>query len=400
MRIKSLVLALGATFVLATSVHAQTVKVFVGGQERPEVMRELFAKFMAANPGVKIDLETGCATSELQQKYLNTVLSAGDSTLDVFLIDIIRPAQYASAGWIESLDKYLGADRDKVMGQYLPAFADAMFLYYRKDLLAKYKLAPPKTWDELATVARTIQAGEKNPELQGISFQGKAIEGAVCTFLLPYWSQGGELITNGKLSLDKPKAEAGLAMWRKLVDQGVAKKNIAEVATDDTRKEFQAGNVLFAVNWGYAWNHFQDGADSSVKDKVGVVSLPAMAGGKPASCIGGWQWAVSSYSKNKEASAKLVRWLSSPEVSKQLAIKASNLPVYPSVYQDKEVLAANGWFADALPVVQSARSRPVTPRYSEVSEAVRVNTNAVMAGVKTPAAGVAEIENRVKRILR
>jgi len=50
--------------------------------------------------------------------------------------------------------------------------------------------------------------------------------------------------------------------------------------------------------------------------------------------------------------------------------------------------------------VQSARSRPVTPRYSEVSEAVRVNTNAVMAGVKTPAAGVAEIENRVKRILR
>jgi multiple sugar transport system substrate-binding protein len=157
---------------------------------------------------------------------------------------------------------------------------------------------------------------------------------------------------------------------------------------------------LFAVNWGYAWNHFQDGADSSVKDKVGVVSLPAMAGGKPASCIGGWQWAVSSFSKNKEASAKLVRWLSSPEVSKQLAIKASNLPVYPSVYQDKEVLAVNGWFADALPVVQSARSRPVTPRYSEVSEAVRVNTNAVMAGVKTPAAAVSEIENRVKRILR
>ncbi len=361
MRIKSLVLALGATFILAnglaTAAHAQTVKVFVGGQERPEVMRELFARFMVANPGVKIDLETGGATSELQQKYLNTVLSAGDSTLDVFLIDIIRPAQYASAGWIESLDKYLGADRDKIMGQYLPAykqanmvdnkvvalpaFADAMFLYYRKDLLAKYKLTPPKTWDELATVARTIQAGEKNPELQGISFQGKAIEGAVCTFLLPYWSQGGELITNGKLNLDKPKAEAGLAMWRKLIDQGVAKKNIAEVATDDTRKEFQAGNVLFAVNWGYAWNHFQEG-DSSVKDKVGVISLPAMAGGKPASCIGGWQWAVSSYSKNKEASAKLVRWLSSPEVSKQLALKASNLPVYPAVYQDKEVLAVNG----------------------------------------------------------
>lgn len=416
MRIASLLLAFGASAAMAVGAQAQTVKVFVGGQERPEVVRELFDKYMASNPGVKVELETGGATSELQQKYLNTVLSAGDATLDVFLIDIIRPAQYAAAGWIENLDKYLGPERDKIMAQYLsaykqadmvdnhvvalPAFADATFLYYRKDLLQKYGVAAPKTWDELAVAARKIQSGEKNPNLQGLSFQGKAIEGAVCTFLLPYWSQGGELVTNGKLTLDKPKAETGLAMWRDLVQQGVAKKNIAEVATDDTRKEFQAGNVLFAVNWGYAWNHFQDGADSAVKDKVGVVSLPAMKGGKAVSCIGGWQWSVSSFSKNKDASVKLVRWLSSPEVSKQLALKASNLPVYPALYQDKDVLAANGWFAEALPVVQSARSRPVTPLYSEVSEAVRVNTNAVLAGVKTPAEAVKEIENRVNRVLR
>jgi multiple sugar transport system substrate-binding protein len=336
--------------------------------------------------------------------------------LDVFLIDIVRPAQYAAAGWIEPLDKYLGADRDRIMAQYLPAyrqadvvdnrvvalpaFADATFLYYRKDLLQKYGVTPPKTWDELAAAARKIQTGEKNPNLQGLSFQGKAIEGAVCTFLLPYWSQGAELVTNGKLTLDKPKAEAGLAMWRDMVQQGVAKKNIAEVGTDDTRKEFQAGNVVFAVNWGYAWNHFQEGADSAVKDKVGVVSLPAMKDGKPAACMGGWQWAVSSFSKNKDASVKLVRWLASSEASKQLALKASNLPADPALYRDKEILAANGWFADALPVMQTARSRPVTPVYSEVSEAVRVNTNAVMAGVKAPADAVREMESRVKRILR
>lgn len=416
MQIKPLLLALGASLVLAANAQAQTIRVFVGGQERPEVIRTLFAKYMQANPGVKVELETGGATSELQQKYLNTVLSAGDSTLDVFLIDIVRPAQYAAAGWIEPLDKYLGADRDRIMGQYLPAyrqadvvdnrvvalpaFADATFLYYRKDLLQKYGVTPPKTWDELAAAARKIQTGEKNPNLQGLSFQGKAIEGAVCTFLLPYWSQGAELVTNGKLSLDKPKAEAGLAMWRDLVQQGVAKKNIAEVGTDDTRKEFQAGNVVFAVNWGYAWNHFQEGADSAVKDKVGVVSLPAMKDGKPAACMGGWQWAVSSFSKNKDASVKLVRWLASAEASKQLALKASNLPADPALYRDKDILAANGWFADALPVMQTARSRPVTPVYSEVSEAVRVNTNAVMAGVKAPADAVREMESRVKRILR
>ena len=43
----------------------------------------------------------------------------------------------------------------------LPAFADAMFLYYRKDLLDKYHLPVPQTWSELAKEAKTIQDGEK-----------------------------------------------------------------------------------------------------------------------------------------------------------------------------------------------------------------------------------------------
>jgi len=41
-----------------------------------------------------------------------------------------------------------------------------------------------------------------------------AIEGAVCTFLLPYWSQGGEIIRDDHLSFERAKAEAGLDMWQ------------------------------------------------------------------------------------------------------------------------------------------------------------------------------------------
>ena len=66
------------------------LKVYVGGQQRPDLMRELFAQYSAAHPGVNISLEIGGATSELNQKYLNMVLTAKDSTLDIFLIDIIQ----------------------------------------------------------------------------------------------------------------------------------------------------------------------------------------------------------------------------------------------------------------------------------------------------------------------
>ena len=392
------------------------LKAYIGGQQRPDIMRDLFAQYMAANPGIKVSLEVGGATSDLHQKYLNMVLSAKDTTLDVFLIDIIRPAQFAAAGWAEPLDAYLGNEREAVMSRYLPAYreantvnnqvialpalADSLFLYYRKDLLAKYQEPPPTTWPELARVAKKIQRGENDPNLQGLSFQGKAVEGAVCTFLLPYWSLGGEIIRDGKMSFERNKAEAGLNMWRTMVSEGVAKKNSAEVGTDDTRKEFQAGKVIFGVIWGYAWNHFQGGADTRVKDRVGVTTLPAMPGGKPVSCMGGWNWSVSAYSKHIAASVALVRWLSSPEVSKQLALRGSFHPVFPSVYKDPEVLKAIPWFADALPVVETARARPVTPMYRAISDALRINTNTVMAGVKTPQQALDEIEQRVARALR
>jgi multiple sugar transport system substrate-binding protein len=408
-----------AAFCLAAGAHAQDpvhLKVYVGGQQRPDIVRSLFREYEAANPGVKVSLEVGGASSDLHQKYLNMVLTARDTTLDAFLIDIIRPAQFAAAGWAEPLNAYLGADLENVMSRYLPAYraantidgkvialpalADSLFLYYRKDLLDKYGEQPPATWPELARIAKKIQAGEKNPDLQGLSFQGKAVEGAVCTFLLPYWSQGGEIIRDGRLSFDRAKAEAGLAMWLAMVKEGVAKKNAAEISTDDTRKEFQAGRVVFGVAWGYAWNHFQKGTDTKVAGKVGVVTLPAMPGGESVSCMGGWNWAVSAFSRQKPAAVALVRWLSSPYVAKQLAIRGSFHPAFTSVYEDPEVLAAVPWFKDALPVVASARARPVTPVYKQVSDALRINTNTVIAGVKTPAQALDEIESRIARALR
>lgn len=405
-----------AAFLLAAQdATAQTeLNVFVSSQHQPEVMRMAFDRFEAANPGVEVAIQTGGNTSELQAQYLNTVLSAKDPTLDVFILDIIRPAQFAAAGWTVPLDEAV-EDKEQLLASYLPAyaeanqvdgtlvalpaFADAMFLYYRKDLLEKHGLPVPKTWTELSQTAQKVMAAENDPALQGVSFQGKAIEGANCTFLLPYWSMGKELVEDGRLSLDKEAAARSLQTWVDLVESGVAKKNIAEVATDDTRKEFQAGNALFAVLWSYGWAHFQ-GDESAVKGKVGVASLPAVEGGESVSCIGGWQWGVSAYSEHAEEATKLVRFMSSPEISELLAVEGALLPVFPALYEDPQVLEAAPWFKDALPVVQAARARPVTPRYNEVSEVIRTSVNAVLAGVVTPEEAASQMEARLRRVLR
>lgn len=409
-------LLLGSSLILCAGLApAETeLKVFISSQHQPDVWRQVLDAYEAKAPEVKVTIETGGNTSEAQAQYLNTVMSAKDSTLDVLILDVIRPAQFAAAGWTVPFNDVLG-DPEKALGSYLPAyaaanavdgkvvalpaFADSMFLYYRADLLEKHGIAAPTTWPELIAAAQKVLAAENDPDLQGLSFQGKAIEGAVCTFLLPYWSQGKDFTENGKLTFDRDAAVASLALWKGLVDQGVAKKNIAEVATDDTRKEFQAGNVVFAVNWSYAWRSFQ-ADDSPVKDKVGVASIPAMEGGVSRTCLGGWEWGVSAYSEHVPEAQKLVAYLSSPETSEFMAINAALLPTYPALYRDPEVLAAAPWFADALATVETAKARPVTPRYNEVSEVVRSTVNAVLAGSMTPEEGADLIQTRLARVLR
>ena len=417
MKLKKILL-LVALMVVSVSVTAQNIRVFSGGaSQRPDLMRKLFDEFEKKNPGSKIDMETGGATSEAQRQYLSTVLNAKDSAIDLYMIDIVNPMQYARAGWLEPLDAYLGAEAGTLMKNYLPAyasadvvdgkivalpaFADAQFLYYRKDLFEKYGVKSPATWDELAVGLKKILDGEKNTAMNGVATTGAAIEGAVCSFLKPYWSQGKDFNdASGRMTLDKAAAQKGVEMWLSLVDRGVMQKNIGEVKPADMNNAFKAGNLVAMVNWGFAWDILQTQADSTVKGKVGVLPLPAMTGGKSATCIGGWQWAVSAFSKNKAAAAKLARFMSSPESAKFLAIEGSLLPVFPQTYSDADVLKKLPHYRDALPVVQAARGRPMSDRYGEVSDAIRTTTNAMLARTVKPADGVAEIENKLRRVMR
>ena len=413
----ALLAALALALAAGTARADTKLRVFVGGQQRPDVMRPLLDRFQQQNPGTTVQLEVGGATSEAQQQYLTTVLSSADSSIDVMLIDVVRPAEYAAAGWAEPLNSYLGTDKDALLARYLPAyrdadvvdghvmalpaFADALFLYYRKDLLEKYKLQPPQIWDDLVKGATRILTGEKTDGLQGVSFQGRPIEGTVCTFLVPYWQAGGSLVDeNGRFRFDRKAAGRSFGLWTHMVSEGEAIPSSAEVGTDDTRRDFQAGNAAFAVLWAYGWNHFQNDPDSKVAGKVGVMQLPTFRGAQQATCLGGWQWAVSAYSKNKAAAAKLVQYLAGPEAEKTLALKASNLPAMPELYDDPDIQKANPWFADAKAALANARARPQSPRYSEVSDLIRGDFSATLAGIMTVSDAMADMESRLRRALR
>ena len=414
-------LALIAILALLASGLAQTqLRVFIGGQQRPDVIGPLLDAFNAANPDLFVTFEVGGATSELQQQYLNTVLTSRSGELDIFLIDVVRPAQYAASGWAEPLNQFFESDaammaylEDFLPGPIeanlidgtlyaLPAFTDAQFLYYRADLLEKYGFEPPTTWDELKMMALTIQQQEGDPNLQGFNYQGANIEGTVCIFLQALWTAGGNWVDDaGNVTLVTPEARRALDWYDDTIASGITVENIAEIGTDDSRRMFQAGNVVFVLNWGYAWAHFQGSSqqETVVAGEVGVAPLPAFEGFDSATCVGGWQWAINPFSANKDAAWRVLEYLASPDSQRVLAIEASNIPARKSLYDDPAVLAAAPHFAGFYDVIINARSRPVTPFFSDVSLAIRVPMNAFFARQLSAEETLREMQQGVEEAL-
>jgi trehalose/maltose transport system substrate-binding protein len=288
-------------------------------------------------------------------------------------------------------------------------FTDAGLLYYRTDLLEKYGFKnPPNTWSELQQMAQTIQEGERKggaSDFWGFMWQGAAYEGLTCNGLEWLASSGAGSIVepDGKISINNPQTKSALAMAKGWVGT-ISPKGVTTYQEEEGRNAFQEGRAAFLRNWPYVYA-LANGKESSVKGHFDVTYLPQGDGPNAthAACLGGWQLMLSKYSKNKDAAAKLIKYMVSYETQKDHAIKLSRLPTRPAVYEDKDVLAAQPWFSRLLPVFQNAVARPSTvtgPSYNKVSTSFFRTANKILNGQVPIDQGVQEMESRIKRDLR
>jgi multiple sugar transport system substrate-binding protein len=178
-----------------------------------------------------------------------------------------------------------------------------------------------------------------------------------------------------------------------MVDQGVIKKNVAEVKTPDTVNEFKAGQVVFAINWGFAWDRFKDDKPTAGQGQ-GRRDAAAGDGRRQERhlhrrlAVGG-QRLQQEQGRSRQAGAST--W-PAPRPASSWPPKARCCRPTPAVYTDADVVKAVPWFKDAAAVVGRQEPADERVRYGEVSDTIRTTTSAVLARTKTPADGVAEIE--------
>ena len=280
----------------------------------------------------------------------------------------------------------------------IPWFTDAAGLYYRTDLLEKYELEVPTTWDELTEAAQIIQDGERaegNDDFYGYVWQGNAYEGLTCDAHEWLVSEtGASFITpEGEVTVNNPEFVAALERAAGWVG-GISPEAVTTYGEEESRAVWQAGNAAFMRNWPYAYG-LGNAEDSVIAGLFDYAPLPAGASGA-AACLGGWQLAVSQYSDNIEAAVSVAAFFASPEEQKLRALSPQGAnPTIPALYEDPDLEAENPLFGRMGPILETAFPRPsgVTgEQYSQASTIFFSYVHDVLTGQTDAQTAVEDME--------
>lgn len=367
---------------------AVTIRFLSWKLPRPNLWHDIIAQFEAAHPGIKVLQEVGPNSSTALHDMLTQKLKNKSPDVDVFLMDVIWPPEFASAAWALALDQYFAPEMRRAFFQGtvlansynghiygVPLFTAAGVLYYRKDLLAEQGFSPPATWSELLTQARAIVQKEKRAGrfMAGYSGQFKQYEGLVCDMLEFIFSNGGAVKSeDGRRSLlsQPPALEAVRFVASKLIG-GVAPRGVLTYEEPESLALFVQGRAVFLRNWPYAWSIINDPKKSQVAGKAGLAPLPAFPGGQSSSVLGGWQLGISAYSRHPRQAWLFVEFVTSQKIQKLIALEAGRAPTRRALYDDPEVLEQRPHFAALGKILLGARPRPRSPIYPAISEVLQ-----------------------------
>ncbi|MDX3248734.1 ABC transporter substrate-binding protein [Streptomyces sp. ME18-1-4] len=276
---------------------------------------EAIKEFEATHPGVKVKFEE--KSFEQIQKTAPMVLNSSDApdlmeynkgnatagllSRQGLLTDL--SAEATKRGW----DKLLGPgvrttsqyDADGVMGSGkwygVTDYAEYTMVYFNKDLFAKYKIAEPKTFDDLVAAMKTFTENDITP----LANSGAEYLAQQYVYQLALskadrsWVDSYELYKGKKADFHDAAWTYAAETFADWVKKGYVGKNSTSAKAEDAGVSFLQGKapILFSGSWWYG--RFQDEAtfDWGTTLWPGSTLTPGS---------GGNLWVVPKSAKNKE----------------------------------------------------------------------------------------------------
>ena len=341
--------------------------------------------YNAKKTGITVKLLEFPASADAQRQQFIQRQQAKSGDCDIFSSDVIWTAEFASQKWIYDMtpvvnkrkSEFIGAPLETVHfeGKYfgVPETTDAGFLYYN----TKKVQSVPSTWQDVYS-----QAAKSG----GIVYQGAAYEGLTCDYLELLFASGGQVLNGDgtKAAINSPQSVRALQLMVDGIKNGSAPKAVTTYMEPESLAAWETGKYAFMRNWPYAYAASNNDKGTKIKGDFKVSPQPSFEGGGKAGILGGHNSVISVYSKNPGAALAVVNYVTGLENNVRNASKFSLAPVLTAAYDDPKVKEALPFADELKQAIAQAKSRPVSPVYTQISAAIYKNVNEALSGKTSP----------------
>lgn len=367
--------------------------------------------------GIKVtyvDVPFGSMREKLTAEMVATSADFDLATImDVWIPPMVEPYLMPLNAHLKAqkfnLDRYppafLSASQFKGETYGLPNRCHIQLLFYRKDVFAELGITPPKTWVELVSAGKAIQA--KKPEMAGVAISyGKSNGQNLMVWYNFLWGNGSDLfddklkpIFNNAKGLQATQDYVDIVLKHKITPPGVT-----SFLEQDAAGSFVQGKSAMLPIWWHMYNRF-GGKDSSLtRDQVGFVPLPTYAGAEPSTYVNDWIYGVNKHSKSPQAALEFLTWISQPEIERAVLLDPAENEVVAvnwSNLRDPSVNKRfNGMHNIAANALMKTKTIPNIPEFLPVVDVLEVAMSNILTGQATVADAMNAAASQVTRIMR
>jgi len=403
---------------------------------------------------IEIELEGGQEDTGGRRANYNRLLSAGEASPDMFMMDngwvniFIQRGQVANLSELLSDDALTTIDEEYFSGftdtaiapqsgdlYGVPLYPDYPVMLYRKDLIEEAGYDPegenwatePMTWQRWSNIAEEVTA---NSDVEyGFTTQWDIYAGTACCTFNEVLSSWGGAYFGGRDNLLGPVGERpvtvdsdpvinSLQMMRKFVHDeeydhlseyggGFAPTEILGWIEDASLAPFTNGDSLFHRNWPYA---IAQSANELGVENVGTMPIPYAVSeseaefqgtGGSTSALGGWHVTANPNSEKLDAVRQVMEATMVPEVQLSLFEIEGWLPPRSELFNSDQAqnVDPTGQYLDTLRVAgENTMARPVTSVWSDQSSVIAEQANRVVAQNVSAAEGMTTLQSELEDI--
>lgn len=385
---------------------------FATGKDTSGNLTNQVAAWNSQHPDEKVEIKELPESADQQRQQMVQNAQAKSDAFSVLNLDVVWTAEFAANRWVTELPEDQFPDLGKLLpstvdtAKYrdklyaVPVTSDGGLLYYRSDWLKKAGVEAPKTWEEMQAACKKVLA---LPDAKGASCyagQFEKYEGLTVNFSEAVNSAGGVVVgDDGKPNVDTPEALAGLENLTNGFKSNMIPRAAITYKEEEGRRAFQEGKLVFHRNWPYVYAlaNKTDGS-SKIANKFAVAPLPG-ATGPGVSTLGGHNYGISEFAKNKATAADFIKFMSSEERQKANVEKTSQAPTWAALYEDPALNKQFPYLAPLKASIESAKSRPKVVKYGDVTTAIQDAAYSAVSGTKPPKQALTDLQAKLSTLI-